>query len=369
MLWEEILGNVPAPDNIWQSSYAIAFNIGSLQVRWYAIFILFGFIVAIVLACLKMWKIYKISTEPFYWYILFGVPLAILGARFGSCAIGDANWASFFDFKSGGLAIEWGVALDVIAALIYFPLVLKTNRYRVRDEFGPTPQVRKVSFLLYFDAVMPAILIAQFIGRWGNYFNQELYGATVTNEWIANFLRTCLPWMYVGDSYKEPLFLWEGLINLAGFLLLFVGAEFIKVRKAGDLAAGYLLWYGVVRLCLEPLRDSQFKFMATFVMSGVFVAIGLGFIIINHCLCKKWRAYKIGACITHNIKWFFYNISQKSAIHSLQKQSIKVNDGAEHNKIVQQLNNAKLDYAKKNEEHKNVSFKRAEGEYLYYCRW
>ncbi|MBQ0045662.1 MAG: prolipoprotein diacylglyceryl transferase [Mycoplasma sp.] len=277
------------PLHPWTPDVKIAF----WNIPWYGIFVTLGFIVAIVASCLKMWKRYKISTEPFYWFILIGVPLAILGARIGSCILGDAQWSSFWDFQGGGLAIEWGVVLVVLAAFIYFPLILKLPRYRVRDELGASHEVKKVSFWMYADAVIPCILLAQFIGRWGNYFNREVYGLEVTSEGLAHFLHDCLPYMWVDDHYVQPLFLWEGLANLGMFFVMYFGFEFIKQRKAGDMAAFYFVWYGALRLGLEGLREQQYTFMMTYVMSGIFVGLGAFFIIINHLLISKVRDKKI----------------------------------------------------------------------------
>ena len=83
--------------------------------------------------------------------------------------------------------------------------------------------------------------------------------------WLCKYL----PYMYKNGAYYQPLFLYEGLINLAGFLILYFGLEFIKQIKAGTIGVSYILWYGVVRLCLEPLRDSQYSFLATYVLSVI----------------------------------------------------------------------------------------------------
>ena len=285
--------DVPAPDHPWKESDAIAFG----PVRWYAIFITIGFIIAIVLSCLKMWKRYKISTEPFYWFILIAVPLAIFGANFGSCVLGEPAgkpWSEFWTHFGQGLAIEWGILFVVVAAFIYFPLILKSAKYRVRDPFDSNHQVKKVSFWLYADAIMPCILIAQFIGRWGNYMNQEVYGSVVTSEGLAKFLHDCLPYMWVeGKGYVQPLFLWEGIANLGMFFILYFGCEFIPVRKAGDMGAFYITWYGALRLGLEPLRDSEYRSTATMIFSSIFVAAGVIYILINHLILCKVRDKKI----------------------------------------------------------------------------
>lgn len=294
---KQLIGVMP-PDPSLPAGFDTAFG----NIKWYAIFIMIGFIVAIVASCLKMWKRYKISTEPFYWFILIGVPLAIIGANFGSCVLDNGlpsgqnpgkPWSEFFSSFGSGLAIEWGIIFVVIAGAIYFPLVLKLPRYRVKDEFKSDHQVKKISFWMYADAVIPCILIAQFIGRWGNYFNGEVFGGNITNEHFAWWLYHNLPNMYQDGNWKQPLFLWEGIGNAIMFFVLYFGVEFIKQRKAGDMAAGYFVWYGAFRLGLEPLRDKTYFSVVTIVVSSLFVAFGAIFILINHLILAKVRDKKI----------------------------------------------------------------------------
>ena len=271
----------------------------------YPIMIVIGFAAAITLVCLKLWKRYKISVEPFYWFILIAVPVGIFGANFGSCVLGSPAgkpWSEFFTKFGSGLAIEWGLLFVVIAGFIYFPLVLRLPQYKVRDEFGPKPVVRKVSMWLYLDAIAPTVLLAQFLGRWGNYFNQEVYGRIVTSEGLANFLYHVLPGMYINSAWRQPLFLWEGIGNLVMFFVLYFGIDRLKWKKAGDLAGAYFAWYGLFRICLEPLRDPQYYSVATMIMSGLFIAAGVLFIVANHVFSKKWRQIKIWESIKHLFK-------------------------------------------------------------------
>lgn len=298
----------------------------------YPIMIILGFVIAIVLSCIKMWKRYKIKIEPFYWFILIGVPVAILGANFGSCVLGEPAgkpWSKFFSDFGSGLAIEWGVLFTVIAGLIYFPLVLKKEKYRVRDELGAEPAVRQVSTWLYFDAVIPCVLLAQFLGRWGNYFNQEVYGAALkaNEEGLAWFLYKCLPGMYIKGAWRQPLFLWEGLGNLAMSVILYVGLEFVKVRKAGDMTAAYFIWYGIFRACLEPLRDSTFKSTVSIVVSWIFFAVGVIFVVLNHCLYKKVRRVKLW----QSFKALFNKpVSTSSEVH-IGSTELKINNDVNGN--------------------------------------
>jgi phosphatidylglycerol:prolipoprotein diacylglycerol transferase len=305
------LGKGPWEDN----STAIAFHIGGTSVAWYGVMIFMGFAFAILISCIKMWKYYKIPIDPFYWFCLMAIPSAIIGARFWSCAIGDAQWPSFFEFRRGGLAVEGGVLFPVIVAFWWFPFILKKPKYQVRDDLRKPVVVRQISVWLFFDIIAPSVLLGQVIGRWGNYFNQELYGPVVTSPGLKDFLSKFLPYMKImsdGGVYHQPLFLWEGLLNLLGVLLLFVFGEYVPKKKAGDLAASYILWYGIVRLCLEPLRASQYTFNTTYIMSGLWVGIGSIFILCNHTFIPSLRKYTIHLIIWSAMyKWFVVNLCNK----------------------------------------------------------
>ncbi|MDR2822979.1 MAG: prolipoprotein diacylglyceryl transferase, partial [Mycoplasmataceae bacterium] len=183
-------------------------------------------------------------------------------------------------------------------------------------------QVRIVSMWLYADAVIPAILIGQIIGRWGNYFNQELYGPIITSESLAQFYSRWLPYLYVdGYGWVQPLFLYEGLLNFIGLLTIFMGVEFVKIRKAGDLAMLYFLWYGIVRLCLEPLRYHEFTFASTYVMSGLWVGFAIILIVLNHAVFPKMRAYRVKYIAF--IGWYNF-IQLRSTQSQLQRKHKKL---------------------------------------------
>ena len=246
----------PDPSVPYLPGANVAFTIGSLSIDWYGIFVTIGFVLAIVLSILKLKLWYKVKTDPFYYYCLMGIPLAIIGARFWSCCIGDGHWNEFFLFWRGGLAIQGGVIADIILALWWFPFILKKPKYRVRDALlsPEKPAVRQVSMWVYADAIIPCILIGQIVGRWGNYFNQEVYGLLITptdgNMWFLNFMSKVLPYMYVNDlgGYVQPLFLYEGMINFVGLIFLYVCMEFIPKVKSGTIGMSYFLWYGIVRI-------------------------------------------------------------------------------------------------------------------------
>lgn len=293
--------SVPTPDI--PEHQEIAFYLFGLPIAWYGIMILIGFSVAIFCVCMKLWKWYKIPVDPFYWFLFLGIPSAILGARFWSCCIGDASWEHFFNFRNGGLAIEGGVMLVVIEAIIYFPLILKKPKYQIRDLSTNPQTVKKISVWLYADAIIPAILIGQVIGRYGNYFNQELYGSVVTDEGLQTFLYYVFPYMYIEGMWHQPLFFYESIINFVGFILLFFAAEFIPKKKAGDIGLAYFVWYGIVRLIMEPLRSSQYSFTLTYWMTALWIILGVTLIIMNHIIFAKNRMFSLWK----SIQYFFIN--------------------------------------------------------------
>lgn len=289
----------------------IAFKIGSIEVAWYGIFIFIGFACAIFLGSFKLWKLYGVSVDPFYWYCLMGIPTSILGARIWSCVIGDAQWNSFFNFRGGGLAIEGGVILTVILGLIYFPLVLKRPNYKVRDESSNPVAVRQVSVWVYADAIVPAILMGQLIGRYGNYMNQEVYGFDISGSW-AHFVNNLFPYMNINGSVKEPLFLIESFSNFWGLILIYFVGEFIPKKKAGDLGICYFLWYGILRSILNPLRHSDYAFnSASLTFSIIWAISGLTLLILNHTIFPKMRKYYCSYIIWEWIRYIFTRNKQR----------------------------------------------------------
>lgn len=302
--------------NTTLQDFSTAFTIGGLEIKWYGIFITIGFILAIILACVKLEKWYKISCNPFYWFVFIGIPVSLLGARIWSFVIGDASklleqqdfFSAFFNFREGGLAIEGGVILTVIAALIYFPIVLKKPKYHVKTKIGNEFYVKQVSMWVYADAIVPCILVGQIIGRWGNFFNQEVYGPIASEEQLA-WLKAIMPGVYNGmninGNYHQPFFLYESFVNFWFFLAIYIGGEFVKVRKAGDLAIVYFICYGLLRSCMEPFRYSDYQFHTSIVMSVLFVVIGIVLLVLNHLVFSKHRDFKFWEFIWYKTNKFF----------------------------------------------------------------
>lgn len=336
-----------------------AFMLGNLPIQWYGILFTIGFLFAIAFAIIKLEYWYKIPSGPFYYFIFIGIPVSILGARIWSFVIGDATklitegnqnfFQAFFDFRQGGLAIEGGVLLTVIAGLIYFPLILKKPRFHVKTKLNDKFYVKQVSVWVYADAIIPCVLIGQIIGRWGNFFNQEVYGPFVPPENWNQFawLEATMPAVYRGmfiqnpvgggpSGFYHPFFLYESFFNFWFFLLIYVGFEFIQKRKAGDLAIAYFFFYGLIRSIMEPFRASGFGFITSIVSSVLFVVLAIALFFLNHFVFSKKRNFAFWGYswyllrtftgkLTYDIKNKFTKFDNKSNLINAKKPNVNPN--------------------------------------------
>lgn len=212
------------------------FSIGNFSIYWYAVIITIG-ILAAVLYAMNYAKRHHLTEDNIYDAILVGLPMAILGARLYYVLFDLKSFRSIGDIlnlRNGGLAIYGAVISVVFSALI----LKKWRKIRVLD-------------LVDIGAI--GFLIGQCIGRWGNFTNGEVYGVTTKLPWrmvIKEDLGTLLG--------VHPLFLYESLWNLLGFLLLHRFAQKSKKRFSGQIALMYIVWYGVGRGFLEGMRTSEY---------------------------------------------------------------------------------------------------------------
>lgn len=352
-------------NNLWPvepGGFSSAFYIESinLDVKWYGILVMLGFLVSAMTVCFRAKTKYKLNYDCIFYFFILCVPVSLLGARFWSCAIGDAQWSHFINFKSGGLAIQGGVVFGIIAALIYFPLMFKKPKYHVRCEEGNKVYIRKPSMWILADIVFPVILLGQAIGRWGNFFNGEIFGPQTTAENLE-WLRILMPGVFdkmqaVGSNnpliqngaYYQPLFLYESLINVIVFLVIYFVLPNFKQIKVGVIGSLYFVVYPIIRLSLEPLRFAAFEFGATYVMSSLMLVCGIVSVILAQFVCPRFREYQIIFCIyCKYIKRPMYLILRALKVNNYENLSDKV---------------IKEYYGF----NKEISFKREQNELLYY---
>ncbi|HEM6346533.1 TPA: prolipoprotein diacylglyceryl transferase [Streptococcus suis] len=244
----------------------IAIRLGPLEIRWYAICILLGLILGVYLATKEAPR-KKILQDDILDFILLAFPLSIIGARiyyvvFSWSEYKD-NLLSVFAIWNGGIAIYGGLITGAI--VLYF-----FTRYRF---------IKTLDFL---DVVAPSVMIAQAIGRWGNFFNQEAYGKAVKSlDYLPAFIRDQ---MYIDGAYRQPTFLFESLWNLLGFGLICILRRRPGLLKQGEITAFYLIWYGFGRLLIEGLRTDSLMFLGIRVsqwLSGILILVGISMVVVR----------------------------------------------------------------------------------------
>ncbi len=223
------LGITVDPDKVLQ--------IGSFEIHYYGLLIALGLMLAIVYACRRS-KQFGLVADDILDGVLCIVPFAVLCARlyyvvFQWDSYKDDLW-SIFAIWEGGLAIYGGV-IGAAIGIIVFAKVKKD----------------KVDLFAVLDITSLGFLIGQSIGRWGNFINREAFGAETDSFFRMGLLNETTGVV----TYYHPTFLYESVWNLCGFVLLHFLSK--KRKYDGQIALGYLAWYGLGRAMIEGLRTDS----------------------------------------------------------------------------------------------------------------
>ena len=212
-----------------------SFSLGPLTIHYYGVIIAVGLLLAVIYG-LRRAKEFGLKQDDILDGVLGIVPFAIVCARAYYCIFSWEEYAShpvqvLYIWK-GGLAIYGGVIGAAIGVIVFC-------------------KIKRISLGATLDLVALGFLIGQAIGRWGNFFNREAYGA-VTDS----FLRMGLFNPALGRfEYYHPTFLYESLWNVAGFVLLHIISK--RRQYDGQIALGYVAWYGAGRAMIEGLRTDS----------------------------------------------------------------------------------------------------------------
>lgn len=282
---------LPFLDNIFYSKYnktmntllevnRVAFSIAGVDVYWYGIIITSGIIVAILVATLYC-KLKKIRTDLPLTIALIILPTGILSARLFSVIFEPGLvLADFFNFRTGGLSIIGAIIGGGLGLLVYVLIKKQKNPFEL------------------FDVLCVVLLLAMAIGRWGNFFNTEVYGQLVDkSSSFAHF-----PFVIEKDgNLYEALFFYESCANLLGFAILSV--IFFVSKRSGYTSAFMVIYYGTVRAVLEPRRQSQYILklaglpisqILSFAMIALGVAILIYLIVSSHKKKEQINGKKTG---------------------------------------------------------------------------
>ncbi|MFD1957062.1 prolipoprotein diacylglyceryl transferase [Paenibacillus thailandensis] len=224
----------------------VAFSFGALEVRWYGIILGTAALVGLLLA-VQEGKRFGIKPDFFMDLLLLGVPSAIIGARIYYVAFTwdeyKNNLGAIFKIWEGGIAIYGALIGAFICGILYF-------RYK------------GYNFWRIADICAPSLIAGQMIGRWGNFMNQEAYGGPVEESFLRDTLHLpgfIVNQMNVNGVFHHPTFLYESLWNLVGLILLLVIRR-QKFLRAGELLAGYFIWYSIGRFFIEALRTDSLAY-------------------------------------------------------------------------------------------------------------
>lgn len=263
---------------------------GGFTIAFYAIFILSGALLVFALSDHLIYKYYGkhgLATTCF----LIAFPMGLVGARLwyvvldiskmGTSSQFITNPISIFYLNQGGLGIMGGAILGIISGvgvMLYFKYIKKN------------PDYTKMKYLRLADFIVPAILIAQAIGRFGNFFNAEVHGNAIPIEslcWLPTFMKLNYQFNYatqisnLNEAYL-PLSTIETITNLCGYFIIYFGIVkgLGKYHAEGSGVGWYLVWYGATRAFLEPLRYGEFEYQASVTTSYFMIFGGLAIVAI-----------------------------------------------------------------------------------------
>lgn len=223
----------------------VAFSVFGIPVYWYGIIICTGLLLAVFLG-LKNCKKFGINSDNVFDIVLWALPSAVICARIYYIIFNwheyDGDIMKMINIREGGLAIYGGIIGAVLAGYI-------------------VTRVKKIDFLTVADLAGPYFIMAQGIGRWGNFVNQEAFGRNTNLPWgmHSDAIREYLEML--GDSSIDPMapvhptFLYESVWNLCVFFFLLWYRRRYKVK--GELFFLYMMLYGVGRAWIEGLRTDS----------------------------------------------------------------------------------------------------------------
>lgn len=249
----------------------VAFQLFGMDIRWYGILIGMGVLCALLLAyynCKKLDLNFDLLTDAFLW----AFPIAIICARLYYVAFEFDNYkdnlGDIINIRQGGLAIHGGLIGAFIVVCIF-------------------AKIKKMNLWKYADVAAPSIILAQAIGRWGNFMNSEAHGGKVSEEFISHFPKFIQDGMYINGTYYHPTFLYESMWNFFVCAILLVILYKKKEGLNGVVICSYAALYSLGRVFIEGLRTDSLMFgsfrVAQLVsITGIILGIiGIGIIVVR----------------------------------------------------------------------------------------
>jgi len=224
----------------------ILFQLGFLKIHWYGVFIVLG-IACGLFVVLKLAKKVSVSSDEIFDLGFYAIIFSLIGARVYAVFLElDFYLSHPFEIIAvwhGGLAIHGAIIGGVSTVLVYC-------------------YFKKKFFWLFADLVAPALALGQAIGRFGNYFNQELFGGPTNLPWGIPIALQNRPEQFLNFQYFHPTFLSESVLNFFNFcflvfLFLVIKGKYkvLGIKYQGVIFLVYLINYSLIRICMEILRQ------------------------------------------------------------------------------------------------------------------
>ncbi|MDX8345200.1 prolipoprotein diacylglyceryl transferase [Rossellomorea sp. YZS02] len=221
----------------------IAIEAGPFTVYWYGVIIGLGILIGFLLATKESRKT-GLDHDVFPDLLIWAIPTSILFARIYYVSF---EWEYYKENPLNIIAV-WEGGIAIHGALI--GAVLTTIIYCYK---------KGISFWKVTDIAAPSLILAQSIGRWGNFINQEAHGTQVSGEFLESMFLPdfIVDQMFIEGNYYHPTFLYESMWNLLGFIVLItIRRKFTKLKQ-GDVFLTYLIWYSTGRFFVEGMRTDS----------------------------------------------------------------------------------------------------------------
>lgn len=220
----------------------IAIDLGIFQIYWYSITLFLAMFVGSMIVYKEMRK-QNIKDDFIINLIFYAIIIGIVGARIYFVIFNLDYYIKYpieiLEIWNGGLAIHGGILFGIIWFVVY------SNK-------------NKINILKLLDITVLGLIIAQAIGRWGNFFNQEAHGIAVAKETLQNYLipNFIINGMNINGIYYHPTFYYEFLWNVLGFIIMIILRKKNKLYL-GQLTGFYFMWYSFVRFFIEGMRTDS----------------------------------------------------------------------------------------------------------------
>lgn len=258
--------------------YYRGFEVFGVPIYWYGVLIAIGILLACLYVFRRIEKDFGLSKDRAFDVIFAATIIGFVCARIYFCVFTTLNPDSpkkytfvttFTEIRDGGIAIYGGIIGAVLGGFLFCKL-------------------RKVHFTTMLDVAALGFLIGQAIGRWGNFVNQEAYGADCPTDWIFAMKGSLITSQGI-TGVVHPCFLYESVWCALGFIFLHIYSKKLRTFD-GEVFLLYIAWYGLERFFVEGLRTDSLmagNFRVSQIVAAVSCGLALAAFVVFKILTKK----------------------------------------------------------------------------------